>query len=432
MEKRIGNYDVINLLKQGAQGLVYLARDVNGEKIVIKSIPVDLEKKIEVEAVLKSWKELSLSGTNIVPYIEHFFNDNRLCCVMKFCSKGDLDTLIKKRFFENRKFSESEVFHVMFDGMTGLQGMHSKKWIHRDIKSANLLIDEDGRVLISDFGTAKIVNMETSTMTVVGTMLYVAPEVLNNEEYSFPIDVFSLGVVFYEMITGKNPFMGDRGPKMASLLRAEYPPIPPELGYSPELMDIIHSCLALNPALRPTPASFLASPWVARMRRADEEKVQLKRELQEELQHNLAEYRETLASQALQIADLTKKLHAAETKTQELEAWMASTKAHPCMRAPDWSRGVAQLGNYPGTWNAERVAPEDGWLYIHGFVGEQWKCCVVSINGEANKIMVNAHSFTHAGMFIPVAKNDRYKFTDGTGIHTDGKCHLEFKFYPFV
>lgn len=283
-----GDYKVLQELKQGAQGLVCVVENVKTKtQHALKSLPVNVSKKGEFEKGIEMWKVLrgSLARDSFVAYEEHFYEGNKALLVMEYCINGDLETLIKKKMSKNERFSEEDVMEVLIEVTDGLKEMHSHNFIHRDIKTANILIDPDGRFKLCDFNSFKIFEEGGGTQTMVGTLEYTSPEIVNSEQYNCSVDIFSFGCVLYQMMVGKTPFVNDRGVVMKNLMVGKYDAINPLLGYSKPLVDLVHACLSVDPSHRPSAAEIVTMPFVIqarillRLTRAEREVAKLRKDM---------------------------------------------------------------------------------------------------------------------------------------------------------
>ena len=212
MEK-IGKYKIIGELGKGAMGIVYrgVDPDINRE-VAIKLIRFDMvsEDSEKEDAARRFIREAQSAGNlehpNIVTIYEVGREDNQTFIVMQ-CVDGES---LKQAISAGKKFSPVEVVDLMTCLCDALELAHQNKIVHRDIKPGNILLDKQGRPYLVDFGVAR---MEMSTMTqsgtIVGTPSYMSPEQIQGIRVDARADIFSLGVIIYEMLTGKRPFEGD-------------------------------------------------------------------------------------------------------------------------------------------------------------------------------------------------------------------------------
>jgi len=198
------------VLGSGSFGKVFLATATNDPnfKVAIKAIP---KKKLgkNLKAIKQEinilWK---LDHPNIVKYHETYENDEFLYIVMEYCSGGDLFDLITKRS-KGEPLKESVIAEIMKDLLLAINHCHENKVVHRDIKAENVMVGEDGTIKLIDFGLSCQNTSKQSKMSdIVGTPYYVAPEVLKGN-YSSKCDLWSLGVLFYILLSGYLPFNGE-------------------------------------------------------------------------------------------------------------------------------------------------------------------------------------------------------------------------------
>jgi serine/threonine protein kinase len=203
----------IKLLGSGSFGKVYLIKYPNKKHqyldnnafYALKRIHKDDKKSYNNEIQLLS----KLDHPNIVNIIKCYENNLYFNIVMMYARCGTLYDLINKRKHKLKIFSNDDIKQLILPIVSGINYLHNNNIIHCDIKPSNILLFGDKIIKISDFGDSKLsLNRYEKTYTYVGTPYYQAPEIINNIGYSFPIDYWALGVIFYELLTLKLPFTG--------------------------------------------------------------------------------------------------------------------------------------------------------------------------------------------------------------------------------
>ena len=210
-----------------------------------------------------------LNHPNIILFKE-VINDVKLdyvYIVMEYADDGDLNKKIKSRekmkCSENDKlFPEEVILKYFIQICKGLNYIHSKNIIHRDIKSQNIFLMKNGTIKIGDFGIAKTLTKTISNaMTVIGTPYYFSPEIINGEPYNYKSDIWSLGVLLYEMCTLKLPFDSSNLAQLSiKIIRGNYEPISKK--YSKDLHLLIKKMLNVNKNLRPDIKNILQFSFV--------------------------------------------------------------------------------------------------------------------------------------------------------------------------
>ncbi|MBM4075915.1 MAG: hypothetical protein FJ267_09755, partial [Planctomycetes bacterium] len=213
LPSKIGGYDIERLLGDGGFGLVYLGFDGDLKRHVAIKVPHRhrIRSKSDVDEYLKEAQTLaSLSHASIVQVFEFDRTDDGLCFVVsKYIPGGDLAERAKSSPFT---FTEvAELIAILADT---LHYAHEKGVVHRDVKPANILMDENNCPVLVDFGIALNDRDYGTGHRLVGTVPYMSPEQLRMESHLVDrrSDIFSLGVVFYELLTGRRPFPPNRNP----------------------------------------------------------------------------------------------------------------------------------------------------------------------------------------------------------------------------
>ncbi len=220
--KKIGNYRIIEYLGEGGQSIVYRAQDeILKRYVVIKfflrtemdgSVSEEDEKSFLLEARTLS----DLNHPNIATIYTGGYYENIPYIVIEWIEGESLKELLKKK----KRLKCEEAVNIVYYVAKALSYAHKKGLVHRDVKPSNIVISKDGSVKLLDFGLVKILgdtirekvdmsSISESNNRVVGTISYMAPEMIDNGKVDGRSDLFSLGVVFYELITGKKPFHKD-------------------------------------------------------------------------------------------------------------------------------------------------------------------------------------------------------------------------------
>ncbi len=207
--KIISHYKILEKLGEGGMGVVYKAQDIKLDRFVaVKFLPPHLTSEFEEkERFIHEAKAASaLNHTNITTIYEIDEFEGQMFIVMEYCEGKTLKQVIEKETLSIKK-----VLDIGIQVCEGLTAAHKKEIVHRDIKSDNIMVTKEGQVKIMDFGLAKLKGATklTKTRSTLGTLAYMSPEQAQGEEVDQRSDIFSFGVVLYELLTGKLPFGGE-------------------------------------------------------------------------------------------------------------------------------------------------------------------------------------------------------------------------------
>ena len=203
-------YEILEILGEGGMAFVYKARDMQLERFVaIKTLkPNYVNQETFVDRFKREAKTAAnLNHPNIVQIFDWGIEDEPYF-VMEYIEGNTLTSIIAKK----RTISLSDILFIGAQVSSGLHAAHQKGLVHRDIKPGNIMITPDGKVKVTDFGIVSLQNEEsdiTKTGSILGTASYISPEQAQGKPVSIESDLYSLGTVLYELITGKAPFSGD-------------------------------------------------------------------------------------------------------------------------------------------------------------------------------------------------------------------------------
>lgn len=251
--KSFSQYKIISKLGGGGMGVVYKAHDQKLDRIVaLKFLPLSVSHTdIAYKRFLREARAASaLDHPNICTiYDINETAEGQTFIAMGFCNGRPLD-----QFVGRDALSIDRAVDIAMKVASGLSSAHSKGIVHRDIKPANIIVADDGGVKVIDFGIAKLMGMTGVTRegSTVGTIVYMSPEQLQSGQVDHRVDIWSLGAVLYEMVTGVRPFPGDyEAAVIYQILNEEPAPVISVRADAPKaLATTIHHALAKDPAKR--------------------------------------------------------------------------------------------------------------------------------------------------------------------------------------
>ena len=250
INQTISNFKIIKKLGEGGMGVVYKAEDIKLERpVAIKFLPReiaaqdDVKQRFKIEA--RAAAALNHPNIGTIHQIEEV--DEKMFIVMEYVDGQELRQLVRMQ----GTIQIDDAINYAIQIAEGLQAAHKKGVIHRDIKGANIMLTENGQIKIMDFGLAKLSGQSQITKEglSVGTMAYMSPEQAQGRTVDQRTDIWSFGVVFYEMLTGQVPFRGDYEQAILySIINEELEPIPDLQGGGDQgLQQLVSKALAKDP-----------------------------------------------------------------------------------------------------------------------------------------------------------------------------------------
>ena len=259
-ESKISDFEKEKEIGKGGFGLVwkvihkktqkvYCIKVIKKDGIVQQKLVDQMNREIEIMYILNNPHCLRLKN--------HFEDDENFYLVMPLASKGQLYRVLKKF----RKFDERTAAQILRETISALQYLHSFKppIIHRDIKPENLLLNEGGRILLADYGWSNF-NVEGDVRkTFCGTPEYIAPEMLLKKGHDTRVDIWSIGILMFELLSGYSPFVAKSNQELYQNIRRLKIQWPKDM--SPLAKNLISKILKLNPADRPSFDEILDHQW---------------------------------------------------------------------------------------------------------------------------------------------------------------------------
>ena len=248
----LGRYEILELLGRGGMGTVYRAHDTHLKREVALKIP-RFDAKSDPDAVARFVREAEAAAQINHPNVCTIYDagevDGTYYITMRLVHGPSLASWIKDRQLDLRQTAS-----IVSKLATALAGVHDKGIVHRDIKPSNVMMDESGEPLLMDFGLARPTDVDrflTSSGAVLGTLPYMSPQQVDGEPADCRSDIYSLGVLLYQMLTGRLPFTGKLTAMMLKIAEAQ-PPRPSKLrpDVDAELEGICLKAMAKSPADR--------------------------------------------------------------------------------------------------------------------------------------------------------------------------------------
>jgi NIMA (never in mitosis gene a)-related kinase len=260
---QLPGFTIVRQLGQGSYGTVYkVKRQSDGHNYALKV--VDL-RSMSQEHREESVNEIRMLASVVSPFIIAFheasIQDRRLNIITEYAKLGDMAHAISRRKQTHRPFREDTIWRFMLEALEGLRVLHERGIVHRDLKSANIMLMAPDLFKIGDLGISTVLEQRELAKTQIGTPMYLAPEVWKKRPYDSKCDIWSLGVLLFEMATFTYPYSARNARELSvKVCTAQIPTLTDK--YSRELSDIIHRMLTRNPVQRPSAVELLAAPSI--------------------------------------------------------------------------------------------------------------------------------------------------------------------------
>ncbi|KAA6396269.1 MAG: putative serine/threonine-protein kinase Nek3, partial [Streblomastix strix] len=246
----------IRELSRGAFGRVLVVRykDQPDVELIMKRLPyLDVNDKQAADEEIAMLQKLQVKYC--VCYYGSFVYDDDICIIMEYCVRGNLRDLIESMKGWSLKDRKKRSFKVIFHTLTGLAYLHQQGIVHCDLKPENIYIDKDGTTKMGDFGLG-VKMLSKSYIKAAGMKDYTPPEAFENNRMTFQSNIWSLGVILVELLTGKHPYEGKtQDETMKNISSGRMAPLPADI--KGEIKEMIVNMLKKNPSNRPTAQQLL-------------------------------------------------------------------------------------------------------------------------------------------------------------------------------
>jgi len=251
-----GKFGEVFLAKEKASKFLVAIKVIDREQVTRANVWHQLRREIEIHAKLRH--------PNVVRLYAYFYDKQRVYLVLEYCQRGEL----YKKLQAEKRFNEPQAAKYFSALCEAIRYLHTQGIMHRDLKPENLLLDREGNVKLADFGW--VIQPEETTVrrtTLCGTLDYLPPEMVESAGYDQSADLWCLGVILFEFLTGSPPFEepGDARNTLRRIQDATFT-IPEYV--SPGAADLIKRLLVKDHALRPPIADVLSHPWLSEARGA--------------------------------------------------------------------------------------------------------------------------------------------------------------------
>ncbi|CAD8148025.1 unnamed protein product [Paramecium octaurelia] len=252
------SYNTCDIIGKGFSSVVYKGINTNTKDYVAIKV-INRKFSEQLPAIQNEIHILrSLQGRHILKFYDHFASKNNIYIITEYCKQGDLGQRLKQQGY----FKQDQAVAMVKQIIDGIYVMAQQNIIHRDLKPQNILLNEQD-VRIADFGFAKPLNKLKNEMN-VGTPIYMSPETLIKSQYTSKTDIWSLGVVFYELLYGKPPWVAQTEQELIFKVLNKSVVFPDFPFVSDSVKDLIKQCLIIDPYMRLSLNDLIQHPVIKR------------------------------------------------------------------------------------------------------------------------------------------------------------------------
>ena len=257
------NNIIKELIGKGSSALVYKIIDLINNKIY--AVKESLSK--EAEFLFKNEIKIFNTFQNLNPYIIHFYNykilPHKISLELEYCQYGSLRDLLKKAKKKRILLSENEISSIIYMVLNGLNFMHEKNLINRDVKCKNILVNKEGVAKLCDFGISQIYQKDLYPKNKAGSPYWMSPELINMQKYNKSIDIWALGITCIELAEYEPPYINyDKSEALEKIKKNPPKGLSSPKKWSFEFNNFVRSCLNINKYKRPNCQELLEHDFI--------------------------------------------------------------------------------------------------------------------------------------------------------------------------
>ena len=261
-------FEIIQKVGKGSSGYVYKALNKNDKNIYAIKQSLSSENDELIKNEITVYQKFNNECPNIIHFYDYFKANNEIgktciCMQIEYCQYGSIREIIKKGKKNNVFINELEISAIIYMVLKSLVFIHKKGLVDRDIKGRNILVDKDGTIKLCDFGICKKYHKNNMKHLRGGSPYWMAPEVLNKEEYDQTIDIWALGITCIELAENEPPYF-KLSPKdvMKKIIKSPPKGLNDKSKWSNEFNDFVSKCLIINRFKRPNAEELLQHDFI--------------------------------------------------------------------------------------------------------------------------------------------------------------------------
>ncbi|KXN68241.1 kinase-like protein [Conidiobolus coronatus NRRL 28638] len=322
------DYEFVKIIGYGSSAIVHSAiYKPTNQKVAVKLIDMEMFERNQIDELRRETQVMFLCRhENLLPVYSTFVNGSKLHIVSPLLSAGSCLDILKLGYPEG--LEESVIACILKQTLLGMEYLHKNGHIHRDIKAGNLLVDDQGTVLLADFGVSSSLSdggdRQKMRKTFVGTPCWMAPEVMEQAGYDYKADIWSFGITALELANGQAPLAKFPPIKVLMMTLSKDPPTLDrditKYKYSKSFKEMIDSCLQKDPRKRPTTEKLLQHPFFKQLSK------------RKQVIHQIAQSLPTIEARNIPPRNITYPIFILITNFKYSKSWNCSSYQASCKR----------------------------------------------------------------------------------------------------